>query len=110
MSLLPPLRKPVLRNDKEDPGYSRTSNYEAALAQCTGEVRDLPCVHCAKGFGQWTLCVMVPGQLQGSCSNCHVSGDGSRCSFRAGKFIFYLIFYLQLDFGCKLELDLKLIF
>ena len=98
----PPLQKPVLQNDKEDPGYGQTSNYEAALAQCTGVVQDLPCVHCARGFGRWTLCVVVPGQLQGSCSNCHVSGDGSRCSFHASKFFFTAwIFGLQLKISCK---------
>jgi hypothetical protein len=42
--------------------------------------------------------VVVAGFLKGSCANCHYNGDGRRCSFRPGKFIYFPLLFLI--FGC----------
>jgi hypothetical protein len=50
--LLSAFRTPVLCNSKEEPVYSRTSNYKAALVQYTGKVWDLLYSYCTKGYKQ----------------------------------------------------------
>lgn len=58
---------------------------EAALAQARGRVAGQPCASCVRGGGPFTECVVVAGQLSGSCANCHYGSEGARCSFRACK-------------------------
>ncbi|KAJ8120050.1 hypothetical protein O1611_g10465 [Lasiodiplodia mahajangana] len=41
----------------------------------------MPCKNCHKGHGPWTTCVIVDGQMCGSCANCWFNASGARCSF-----------------------------
>ena len=61
---------------------ARPTNYEAYLAFRVGTIRRPMCEHCEKGYGPFTECVVVAGQIGGSCSNCHYNSEGNRCSFR----------------------------
>jgi hypothetical protein len=76
----------------------RSSNREAYLAQCVGAVQTAPCKSCLKGQGPWKGCVVVADFLKGSCANCHYNGEGQRCSFRPGKFIYFPLLFLISDF------------
>jgi len=64
---------------------SRAQNVEAALAQARGTVAAQPCASCVRGGGPFIECVVVAGQLGGSCANCHYGSEGARCSFRNCK-------------------------
>ena len=44
-------------------------------------------MHCERGDGPWDQCIIVPGFFGGSCANCHYGGEGTHCSFHAGKYI-----------------------
>lgn len=66
---------------------SRAANVEAALSQARGVVAAQPCTSCARGGGPFTECVVLAGQLLGSCANCHYGSEGARCSFRTCKYI-----------------------
>ncbi|KAE9367799.1 hypothetical protein N431DRAFT_429112 [Stipitochalara longipes BDJ] len=81
LSLLAPRRVPVLRAGRAT-NQTRGSNLEAELGQFVGQVQTPGCTHCARGFGVWTVCVAVPGFLNGSCANCHYGSEGKRCSLR----------------------------
>ncbi|KAF2179672.1 hypothetical protein K469DRAFT_798433 [Zopfia rhizophila CBS 207.26] len=61
---------------------ARPTNLEAALAQRSGTLAPAPCTACARGGGPFTTCVVVTSYLNGSCSNCHYSSEGARCSLR----------------------------
>jgi hypothetical protein len=54
---------------------ARAPNAEAALAQGRGAVALRPCESCVRGGGPFTECVLVAGQLRGSCANCHYYGS-----------------------------------
>jgi hypothetical protein len=82
LALLPPRRRPVLRAGRTT-NPTRPSNLEAELGQIVGQARNLrPCVHCIRGQGVWTVCVVVAGFFGGSCANCHYGSEGARCSLR----------------------------
>lgn len=49
---------------------SQSTNWETALAQAVGQVARSACSHCTKDQGPSSLCVVVPGQLHGSCHSC----------------------------------------
>ena len=59
-------------------------NCEATLAYSRGQVRDgvQACRDCKRGRGPFVECVILKGYLKGSCSNCHYSSEGTRCSLR----------------------------
>ena len=65
----------------------RSINQEAALGFTRGEIAAPACLHCQHEFGPFTECVTVTDMFTGSCTNCHYSSSGSRCSFRPGKYI-----------------------
>ena len=64
---------------------ARAPNAEAALAQSRGTIAPQACASCVRGGGPFTECVLVAGQLRGSCANCHYGSEGARCSFRVRK-------------------------
>lgn len=66
---------------------ARAANVESALAQARGVVAAQPCTSCARGGGPFSECVVLAGQLLGSCANCHYGSEGARCSFRSCKYI-----------------------
>ncbi len=47
------------------------------------------CKNCHKGHGPWNDCVVVDGQMCGSCANCWFNASGSRCSFHGAFFFFF---------------------
>jgi len=65
---------------------ARRSNVEALFAHIAGEPARMPCKNCHKGHGPWIHCVVVDGQMCGSCANCWFNASGARCSFH-GKHI-----------------------
>ena len=60
---------------------ARRSNVEALFAHIAGEPARIPCKNCHKGHGPWTSCIVVDGQMCGSCANCWFNASGARCSF-----------------------------
>ena len=61
---------------------ARRSNVEALFAHIAGHVvLSAPCKNCRKGHGPWTSCVVIDGQMCGSCANCWFNASGARCSF-----------------------------
>lgn len=65
---------------------ARRSNVEALFAHIAGEPARVPCKNCHKGHGPWTSCVIVDGQMCGSCANCWFNASGARCSFHGTIF------------------------
>ncbi|KAI0180852.1 hypothetical protein GGR52DRAFT_567110 [Hypoxylon sp. FL1284] len=64
---------------------ARRSNVEALFAHIAGEEAPQPCKNCHKGHGPWTSCVIVDGQMCGSCANCWFNASGARCSFHEAR-------------------------
>ncbi|KAK3302499.1 uncharacterized protein B0T15DRAFT_514530 [Chaetomium strumarium] len=60
---------------------ARRSNVEALFAHIAGVPAQVPCKNCHKGHGPWTSCIVVDGQMCGSCANCWFNASGARCSF-----------------------------
>ncbi|KAK3944584.1 hypothetical protein QBC46DRAFT_360916 [Diplogelasinospora grovesii] len=60
---------------------ARRSNVEALFAHIAGQPARVPCKNCHKGHGPWTSCIIVDGQMCGSCANCWFNASGARCSF-----------------------------
>ncbi|KAK1756117.1 hypothetical protein QBC47DRAFT_180403 [Echria macrotheca] len=60
---------------------ARRSNVEALFAHIAGEPARVPCKNCHKGHGPWVSCIVVDGQMCGSCANCWFNASGARCSF-----------------------------
>src|SRR5205814_1537750 len=92
LAALPPLRAANLRRPRVL-DLRRPSNREAYLGQCVGVASAAPCSHCARGYGPWDTCIVVTGQLLGSCANCHYGNEGKRCSLRRSKLLFMLHVY-----------------
>jgi hypothetical protein len=77
----PGLRHAQQRRPEQSLNLGRRSNVEALFAQIAGTQAPHPCKNCHKGHGPWTSCVVVEGQMCGSCANCWFNASGSRCSF-----------------------------
>jgi hypothetical protein len=77
----PGLRHAVQRREEQTLNLKRRSNVEALLAHVSGQITASPCKNCHKGHGPWTSCVVVDGQMCGSCANCWYNASGARCSF-----------------------------
>lgn len=69
------------RRPEQSLNLARRSNVEALFAHIAGEEVLQPCKNCRKGHGPWTVCVIVDGQMCGSCANCWFNASGARCSF-----------------------------
>ncbi|KAL2137359.1 hypothetical protein VTI74DRAFT_3299 [Chaetomium olivicolor] len=69
------------RRPEQNLNLARRSNVEALFAHIAGEPARVPCKNCHKGHGPWTSCVVVDGQMCGSCANCWFNASGARCSF-----------------------------
>ncbi|KAI1331080.1 hypothetical protein F5Y16DRAFT_291987 [Xylariaceae sp. FL0255] len=69
------------RRPEQTLNLQRRSNVEALFAHIAGEMAQVPCKNCHKGHGPWTSCVVVDGQMCGSCANCWFNASGARCSF-----------------------------
>lgn len=80
----PAQREPEQRRLDQKINIERRSNVEALLAQICGKEPPKPCKNCHKGHGPWTTCVVLEGQLCGSCTNCWFNASGSRCTFHGG--------------------------
>ncbi|GKT95478.1 hypothetical protein Ct61P_13328 [Colletotrichum tofieldiae] len=76
-------RLAVQRRQDQTLNLKRRSNVEALLAHVSGQEAHSPCKSCHKGYGPWNGCVVVSGQMCGSCANCWFNASGSRCSFHA---------------------------
>ncbi|TEA18047.1 hypothetical protein C8034_v011210 [Colletotrichum sidae] len=74
-------RLAVQRRQDQNLNLKRRSNVEALLAHVSGQEAHSPCKSCHKGYGPWNGCVVVNGQMCGSCANCWFNASGSRCSF-----------------------------
>lgn len=81
---MPWTRNPVLTKGGNVNLYSQV-NCEAYLAQGCGVPSPTPCFHCKKGGGPFSVCIVVPGYLNGSCAGCHYNGNGGRCSLGSSK-------------------------
>lgn len=77
----PGVRPARQRRPEQQLNLTRRSNVEALFAHIAGEEIRPPCANCRKGHGPWTLCVVVDGQMCGSCANCWFNASGARCSF-----------------------------
>ncbi|KAM0436068.1 hypothetical protein ACHAPT_002960, partial [Fusarium lateritium] len=75
------LRDPIQRRPEAKLNMERRSNVEAFLGYISGTLVARPCKSCHKGHGPWKECVMLDGQLCGSCTNCWFNASGSRCTF-----------------------------
>lgn len=69
------------RRPEQSLNLARRSNVEALFAHIAGEPARVPCKNCHKGHGPWTSCIVVDGQMCGSCANCWFNASGARCSF-----------------------------
>lgn len=78
------LRGVELRADRKEINLFQPQNCEAALAYSRGQVRNdiHACRDCRRRRGPFEKCVILDGYLKKSCSNCHYSANGKRCSFR----------------------------
>ncbi|CAK7202416.1 hypothetical protein SEUCBS139899_005139 [Sporothrix eucalyptigena] len=81
----PGLRLAHQRRPDQQLNLGRRSNVEALFAHIAGEEVAVPCKNCHKGHGPWTACVVVDGQMCGSCANCWFNASGARCSFHETK-------------------------
>ncbi|KAH0607935.1 uncharacterized protein H6S33_001987 [Morchella sextelata] len=82
--LLPwPRLRPVTMRVQKAINVTRPVNLEAVLAQSRGVRAERECGPCSRGNGPFTECVVVPGMLRDSCSNCHYNHTSQRCTFRA---------------------------
>ncbi|KEZ41615.1 hypothetical protein SAPIO_CDS7796 [Scedosporium apiospermum] len=77
----PGRRLAVQRRKEQKLNLVRRSNVEALLAHVSGQQAASACKNCHKGHGPWTVCVVVDGQMCGSCANCWYNASGARCSF-----------------------------
>lgn len=77
----PGLRLAQQRRPDQQLNLARRSNVEALYAHIAGELAPSSCKNCHKGHGPWTSCVVVDGQMCGSCANCWFNASGARCSF-----------------------------
>ncbi|KAI2626689.1 hypothetical protein GGR54DRAFT_591919 [Hypoxylon sp. NC1633] len=77
----PGMRLAQQRRPEQSLNLQRRSNVEALFAHIAGEEAPQPCKNCHKGHGPWTSCVIVDGQMCGSCANCWFNASGARCSF-----------------------------
>jgi len=82
----PGLRLAQQRRPEQGLNLARRSNVEALFAQVAGHVvLAPPCKNCRRGHGPWTECVVIDGQMCGSCANCWFNASGARCSFHGGS-------------------------
>ncbi|KAK8058971.1 hypothetical protein PG994_009419 [Apiospora phragmitis] len=81
LSREPGMRLATQRRPEQSLNLQRRSNVEALFAHIAGEMAPVPCKNCHKGHGPWTTCVVVDGQMCGSCANCWFNASGARCSF-----------------------------
>jgi 3-dehydrosphinganine reductase len=77
----PGLRIAHQRRPDQQLNLQRRSNVEALFAHIAGDLAPSACKNCHKGHGPWTSCVVVDGQMCGSCANCWFNASGARCSF-----------------------------
>lgn len=92
----PGMRLATQRRPEQVLNLGRRSNVEALFAHIAGDNAPVQCKNCHKGHGPWTTCVIVDGQMCGSCANCWFNASGARCSFH-GKFRHYFTLNLPLD-------------
>lgn len=81
----PGMRLAQQRRPEQQLNLQRRSNVEALFAHIAGESAPVPCKNCHKGHGPWTTCVIVDGQMCGSCANCWFNASGARCSFHGTR-------------------------
>lgn len=75
------MREPIQRRPETKLNMERRSNVESFLGYLTGVPVTRACKNCTKGHGPWNECVILEGQLCGSCTNCWFNASGSRCTF-----------------------------
>ncbi|KAI1337855.1 hypothetical protein F5Y15DRAFT_146191 [Xylariaceae sp. FL0016] len=81
----PGMRLAQQRRPEQQLNLQRRSNVEALFAHIAGEMAPVPCKNCHKGHGPWNSCVVVDGQMCGSCANCWFNASGARCSFHEAR-------------------------
>ncbi|KAI0014173.1 hypothetical protein F4779DRAFT_561006 [Xylariaceae sp. FL0662B] len=81
LSREPGMRLAQQRRPEQVLNLARRSNVEALFAHIAGDLAAVPCKNCHKGHGPWNSCVVVDGQMCGSCANCWFNASGARCSF-----------------------------
>ncbi|KAF8448379.1 hypothetical protein BDZ91DRAFT_752071 [Kalaharituber pfeilii] len=79
---MPRLRGVQLRNGKEL-SFRRMTSHEAILASTRGQIAAKPCIRCKKGAGPFEKCIIIEGEMNGGCNNCHFSSKS--CPFRKGN-------------------------
>ncbi|KAK8100607.1 hypothetical protein PG999_010981 [Apiospora kogelbergensis] len=85
LSREPGMRLATQRRPEQSLNLQRRSNVEALFAHIAGETAPVQCKNCHKGHGPWTTCVVVDGQMCGSCANCWFNASGARCSFHEAR-------------------------
>lgn len=81
LSREPGQRHAQQRRPEQALNLARRSNVEALFAHIAGVEARVPCKNCHKGHGPWNSCIIVDGQMCGSCANCWFNASGARCSF-----------------------------
>ncbi|KAF8460688.1 hypothetical protein BDZ91DRAFT_766207 [Kalaharituber pfeilii] len=83
MLVLPPVRKIVLRPSVDTVLYHTAIHIRAAILHTRGIVKSLEesCDGCKVGNGPFDNCVVLPGEMDGECSNC-VYGKWARSTAR----------------------------
>ncbi|KAF8466879.1 hypothetical protein BDZ91DRAFT_724262 [Kalaharituber pfeilii] len=80
---MPRLRGVQLRNEEKELSFRRITGHEAILASTRGQIAAKPCITCKNGGGPFKKCIIIEGEMNGACNNCHFA---SRiCSFRKGN-------------------------
>lgn len=79
----PVVRSSIQRRPDQVLKMTRRSNAEAFLAYVSGTRTVRACRNCQKGHGPWKECVIIEGQLYGSCTNCWYNASGVRCTFHS---------------------------
>ncbi len=74
--------------------------HEAALAYTRGNVADRWCKRCAAGDGNFPMCVVVKGEMEGACANCHFGRKKGKCSLHKSRksypFVLYFVSFPSL--------------
>lgn len=80
---LPELREiPWKSGTQPASANNRRESIAACIMATRGKIAQTPCTCCARGKGNFSFCISLPGWFNGSCANCHYGAQGSLCSFR----------------------------
>ncbi len=76
------LREAILRPGRSLKDIDKPNNQRILKVQQEGTIVDPPCSSCSNRKhpgGPWILCVIQEGKFKGSCVNCHIIKDSTKC-------------------------------